>query len=169
MALVTALGGGVEQRDRALRAREKAEGEVRRAADRRGAVGNLNEHATASPAPLAPGLLIVQNKIAVGPSELIEDATPAYLSTEKIPFAARHNRKVDGTEMWSGEVLRATYQSQGSRLTNYNVDSVIVQRNPHRCASSLWYFVELPNDKSGYLSEVYVVADCRGGMGLPTR
>jgi hypothetical protein len=164
VALVAALGGGADQRDQALRAREMAESEFR---ERR--ASHKREQATAGRVPPSPGLLIVQNKIAAGSSELIEDATPVYLSSKKIPFAARHGCKVPGTEMWSGEMLRASYQSRGSRLTNYNLDSNVVRRNPHRCASDLWYFAELSDGTSGYLSEVYVVDECRGGMGLPSK
>jgi hypothetical protein len=117
--------------------------------------------------PVEPGILVVQNKIAAGPAELIEDATPAYLSTKKIPYGARHGCKVPGSEMWSGEVLRATHQSKGARMTNYNLDSLVVQRNPHRWAPEISYLAERSDGKVGYLSEVYVAEEYRGGMGLP--
>jgi len=50
----------------------------------------------------------VQNKVAVGPDSLVEDTTPAYLSSAPIAYCASASRscKVLGTEMGSGRHRR---------------------------------------------------------------
>ena len=40
-------------------------------------------------------------------------------------------------------------------------------QNPRRANSTLWYRVTLPDGRTGYLREIYVVPEDRGGKGLP--
>lgn len=40
--------------------------------------------------------------------------------------------------------------------------------DPHRADSDLWYRAAFPDGRSGYLSEVYVNGEDRGGLGLPS-
>ncbi len=115
-----------------------------------------------------PALALVQNKIAAGPSALIEDGTPAYLSTRTLPYCARQGCKVAGTDMHSGALLPVTCQVVGARMTNYNLDSPVVGKNPNRADSARWYRGVFPDGRSGYLSEVYLAPSSRGGLGLPT-
>jgi hypothetical protein len=114
-----------------------------------------------------PVLVTVQNMIATGATGLIEDSTPAYLSTDPVPFCADHACKVPGSEMWSGASLAVTCHRQGALMTNANESSPEVRRNPQRARSSLWYLGMMPNGRTGYLAEVYVTPDSRGGLGLP--
>jgi hypothetical protein len=111
----------------------------------------------------------VQNKIAVGPDELVEDSTPSYLSTVTEPFCAEEAKKcmVEDTEYDSGTLLVAVCQKQGLEMVNYNRDSEASQNNPNRAKSTRWYRVALPGRRSGFISEVYLTPDTRGGLSLP--
>ncbi|MEU8025637.1 helix-turn-helix transcriptional regulator [Micromonospora harpali] len=123
--------------------------------------------APAAPSAGAPAALVVQNKVAIGPSGLAEDTTPAYLSGRPAPFCAKRGCKVPGTEVWSGAVLVARCQVVGDKITNRDLTSEGIETNPNGVASNIWYEVVLHDGRTGYLSEVYVEARYRGGMGLP--
>ena len=127
----------------------------------------------ATPAPFAAESLqaiTVQNKVALGPSSLVEDRTPAYLSSLPIAYCATPSRscKVPGTEIPSGVALVANCRTEGQQMANFNRAEAASRDNPDRADSSLWYRVSFPDGRSGYLSEVYVIDDDRGGMDLPT-
>lgn len=111
--------------------------------------------------------ITVQNKVALGPADLVEDDSPLYLSTRTEPYCARKGCKLPGTEMKSGTVLSASCQTQGAEMFNYNVDLPESAQNPHHVKSALWYVVEWPSGVKGYISEVYLEAQYRGGLGLP--
>lgn len=113
-------------------------------------------------------VITVQNKVALGANRLIEDTTPAYLSARPAPFCATHGCKVPGTDVSSGAMLVAVCYVRGAEMFNYNLDSSEAKHNPNRADSTLWYKIVMPNRRSGYLSEVYVVPPDRGGKGLPT-
>ena len=114
--------------------------------------------------------ITVQNKVALGPSSLVEDRTPAYLSSLPIAYCATPSRscKVPGTEIPSGVALVANCRTEGQQMANFNRTEAASRDNPDRADSSLWYRVSFPDGRSGYLSEVYVIDDDRGGMDLPT-
>lgn len=114
-----------------------------------------------------PVVVEVQNKIALGSSGLVEDSTPVYLSTRTLARCARRGCKLDGTEMWSGAVLRARCRATGAVLHNFNLEDPAALDNPEHVRSSLWYRVEMPDKRTGWLSEVYVVRAHRDGLGLP--
>lgn len=111
-------------------------------------------------------IIIVQNKVALGASSLIEDTTPSYLSCKPIPYCSRHGCELMGTQVTSGAMLVAVCYIYGTRMYNYNLDSTASQNNPYRSSSRLWYKVVLPDQRSGYISEVYIEAASRGGQGL---
>lgn len=131
---------------------------------------NHNTHGqplvAATPAQTAT-VITVQNKIALGADRLIEDTTPAYLSTKTAPFCARDGCKVPGTEMASGVMLVSICHVDGTEMFNYNLDSSESKQNPHRAGSLLWYRTVLHDGRTGYISEVYVLPEDRGGKGLP--
>ncbi len=124
---------------------------------------------SAMPAPTNTLIgLVVSNKVAVGQDALIEDSTPVYLSRTPVPYCAARKCKVPGTEMWSGAFMNVTCVISGAWMTNYNLDAPESKINPHRYASSLWYKGSISgSDKTGFLSEVYIAAEYRGGLGLP--
>ncbi|MFR9805634.1 helix-turn-helix domain-containing protein [Pseudonocardia sp. RS010] len=118
-------------------------------------------------APVPSAVVTVQNKIALGASELVEDTGPAYLSSRPAAFCATKGCKVQGTEISSGALLAATCTARGDMMWNYNLDSPAAE-NPHRAKSDLWYQVSWPDGRTGYLSEVYVDPASRGSLGLPS-
>jgi hypothetical protein len=128
----------------------------------------LHARPAAKVAKVPPVIVVVQNKIAVGRSALVEASTPAYLSSKPIAScAARRGCEVPQTAMWSGVVLRVTCTIQGAKMTNEDLASAGIADNQGGITSSLWYRCTLPNGAAGYLSEVYVAAAYRGGEGLP--
>ncbi|MCE3551298.1 helix-turn-helix transcriptional regulator [Pseudonocardia sp. RS11V-5] len=135
-------------------------------------VAGLVVYVVVRPGPPAPPLAVasavvtVQNKIALGAADLVEDTSPAYLSARPQPYCAREGCKLDGTDLTSGALLPATCTVHGAEMWNYNLDSPAVA-NPARARSDLWYRLSWPDGRSGYLSEVYLEAGSRGGLGLP--
>jgi transcriptional regulator with XRE-family HTH domain len=113
-----------------------------------------------------PVTVVVQNMIAVGSTSLIEDRSPAYLSSRTQPFCADRSCKISGTDMWTGATLKALCHEHGTRLTNYNVDAPESRKNPNRSESNLWYYAETATGERGYISEVYLAPQFRGGSGL---
>lgn len=111
-------------------------------------------------------IVIVQNKVALSANSLIEDTTPSYLSSKPIPFCSHYGCEEAGTQVSSGAMLVAICYTYGAQMYNYNLDSTASQNNPYRASSRLWYKVVFPDQRSGYISEVYIVAADRGGMGL---
>ncbi|SDG16145.1 helix-turn-helix domain-containing protein [Pseudonocardia oroxyli] len=121
------------------------------------------------PAPVPPAVaavVTIQNKVALGATDLVEDSGPAYLSSRPEPFCGRNGCKLDGTDVTSGILLPAVCTVTGAEMWNYNLDSPAAD-NPNRARSSLWYRLTWPDWRAGYLSEVYLDPASRGGLGLP--
>jgi lambda repressor-like predicted transcriptional regulator len=121
------------------------------------------------PAPTPPAVtavVTVQNKVALGATDLVEDTGPAYLSSRAEPFCGRDGCKLDGTDVESGILLPAVCTVAGAEMWNYNLDSPAAD-NPNRARSTLWYRLTWPDGRAGYLSEVYLDPASRGGLGLP--
>ncbi len=133
-----------------------------------GGAGWLAARTLGAPAAASagPAVVTVQNKVALGAEDLVEDSGPAYLSSRAIAFCGSRGCKEDGTDVVSGALLPATCTVVGERMWNYNLDSPAAH-NPHRVESALWYRVTWPDGRSGYLSEVYLDPGSRGGLGLP--
>lgn len=115
----------------------------------------------------AVALVTVQNKVAVGPSGLLEDTTPAYLSSRPVPRCRLKGCRIEGTDMRSGDVLPVTCWTRGAKMTNENTGAEGINKNPNGLYSTLWYRGTWLNGRSGYLSEVYVKPAYRGGLNLP--
>jgi hypothetical protein len=127
----------------------------------------LPVRASAPPKSTKLAVIVVQNKVAMGRSDLIEDSTPAYLSSRPVPSCSRNGCVMPGTLMSSDVALVADCYVPAAMMWNYNLDSSEVQTNPNRAGSKLWYHVVLPNGAGGYISEVYIAPAYRGGLGLP--
>jgi hypothetical protein len=112
-------------------------------------------------------IAVVQNKIAIGPRVLVEDTTPAYLSTEPQPYCKRNGCAVANTDMRSAAVVPVTCHADGAYMVNYDLRDTTVQRNPNKIASTLWYWAVLPDGRAGYISEIYLEPQFRGGLNLP--
>ena len=120
-----------------------------------------------SPTP-SERTIVVQNKVAFGPSDLEEDRSPSYLASRPVARCANvPGCKLPGTDLASGDTVKAVCQLQGALMTNANVQSPGVKNNPNVAASALWYGIRWPDGRRGYLSEVYVASTYRGGLGLP--
>jgi hypothetical protein len=129
---------------------------------------NVEIHGSRSEAEtVVPKAIVVQNKYATGPSSLLEDRTYAYLSTSPEPYCAERGCKVEGTDMKSGARLVVTCWCEGAEMTNRDTTSPGIEQNPHGVTSKLWYWGVWPDGRAGYLSEVYVEPQYRGGLGLP--
>ena len=115
-----------------------------------------------------PRTIIVQNMVASGPSSLFEDDTPAYLSSQPVPYCAERHCEIAGTQMWSGTPLQATCWIKGEPMTNENTTSPGIGSNKNGVFSDLWYRCVLPDGRYGYISEVYIAPADRGGLSLPT-
>jgi hypothetical protein len=70
-----------------------------------------------------PVVITVQNKVALGASQLIEDTTPTYLSTKPVPYCTRLGCRMLGTEVGNGAMLVAVCHVSGTQMFNYNLDS----------------------------------------------
>ena len=122
---------------------------------------------TGDPARPSGRTIVVQNKVAFGPSALTEDDSPSYLSERPVSRCVERGCKLAGTDLSSGSAVTALCRVQGELLTNADVRSAGVEDNPNAAASTLWYRVRWSDGRTGYLSEVYVAAEYRGGLDLP--
>jgi hypothetical protein len=110
--------------------------------------------------------VIVQNKVAIGPSKLIEDSSPSYLSSEAISRCASRGCKLQGTEMSSGAKLVASCWTHGEEMTNADFTSEGISQNKGAASSDLWYRALWVDGRIGYISDVYIVPQDRGTMDL---
>jgi hypothetical protein len=117
--------------------------------------------------PARVAFVVVQDKLATGPSALIEAPNAAYLSREPIPGCATRGCEVPQTQMWSGTPLQAVCQIRGAMMTNEDRASAGIARNKGGITSSLWYECIFSSGARGYLSEVDVAPTYRGGLDLP--
>lgn len=117
--------------------------------------------------PTGPVAVVVQNKVAIGPKGLPEDSTPEYLSTRPVSRCAERGCMVPHTDnMWSGAVIVVTCQTTGAWMTNEDLASKGIAKNPGDAESTQWYRAKLENGVTGYISVVYLKARYRGGMHL---
>jgi hypothetical protein len=114
-----------------------------------------------------PVAVVVQNKVAIGATSLVEDSSPAYLSSRAVPFCAERGCKIPGTDMWSGAIIPVVCQITGAWMTNADLASKGIAENPGRASSREWYRAVLVDGKTGYISAVYLQARYRTGLQLP--
>ncbi|GLZ44132.1 hypothetical protein Acsp06_03170 [Actinomycetospora sp. NBRC 106375] len=121
----------------------------------------------ARPAPPAR-TVVVQNRVAIGDGMLVEDRTPSYLATRPVAHCANMpDCKIAGTEVWSGATFVAVCQLTGEVITNADLTSTNIGRNPNAAVSEVWLGARAPDGRVGYISEVYLAPAYRGGLGLP--
>lgn len=109
----------------------------------------------------------VQNKVAIGVTQLLEDSTPSYLSTRPVARCASLGCKIAGSEMWSGIKLPAICQTEGQKMSNADEGSAGIAENPGAVRSSRWYGIHRTDGTVGLIAEVYLQEQDRGGLGLP--
>jgi hypothetical protein len=116
------------------------------------------------PTPLER-VVTIYNKVANGMS--MREDTPAYLSKVKDNYCRSRGCMLAGTEMATGASLVVTCSSQGARTTNGNDSDPADDANPDRFESTRWYLGRWPDGRTGWISEVWISAADRGGLGLP--
>lgn len=119
--------------------------------------------------PAPEHTLVVQNKVAIGASELVEDDSPSYLAIRPVARCANvPGCKLAGTDLYSGDTVQAFCQLQGALLTNADIESAGIKTNPNVAASALWYGIRWRDGRRGLINEVYIMPSYRGGLGLPS-
>lgn len=119
-----------------------------------------------TPAPPPTHVLTIDNRVTDGAG--MREDTPTYLSTQTKPYCRKNGCAVANTDRKSGD----TYESAictvvGERITNGQDGSNVDDGNPGLYTSSRWYGVRLADGTTGFISEVWVQAADRGGLGLP--
>ena len=131
------------------------------------ATGSPAPTPTTAPPTISTQVVTVQNRVTNGAQAMREDSTPAYLSSRPAPFCKRDGCAVPGTDMGSGATITALCQTDGPRMTNGQDNSGIDDANPGLATSSRWYRARTGEGREGFISEVYLNHDSRGGLGLP--
>lgn len=126
-----------------------------------------------SPAPSAPAgparrVLTVDNRVTNGMGAR-EDPIPVRLTTQPWTYCGRRGCNINGTERGSGGTYDAAVcQRSGERTTNGNDGDPADDGNPIRFESTRYYGVRLADGTFGLVSEVWIRASDRGGLGLPS-
>jgi transcriptional regulator with XRE-family HTH domain len=111
--------------------------------------------------------VVVHNVVTDGATAMRED-TRAYLSTRPEIYCKSRGCAVEGgPEYRTSDHLTVSCQIAGDRTTNGDDSTTVDDANPGLYSSTLWYGVPLPDGGLGYLSEVWLAAAYRGGLGLP--
>src|SRR4051794_11827321 len=110
--------------------------------------------------------VVVHNVVTNGASAVRED-TAAYLSSRPEIYCKSRGCAIDGLNFHTSDRLRVTCQVAGDRTTNGDDSTTQDDANPALYSSTLWYGVRLSDGRMGYLSEVWVRDDDRGGLALP--
>jgi hypothetical protein len=119
------------------------------------------------PPPPPRRVIVVDNRVTNGMG-MREDATPARLTTQPWTFCTSRGCNIYGTERSSGGSYDAAVcQAGGERTTNGNDHDGSDDANPERFESARYYGVRLGDGTFGYVSEVWIRAADRGGLGLP--
>jgi hypothetical protein len=123
--------------------------------------------ASPQPQPHPPSSvpIAVDNRVTNGASAMRED-TPAYLSTVTRNYCKRDGCALAGTDVGSGAWLTAECTSLGDRTTNGQDNSAVDDGNPGLYSSTRWYGIRWGDGRFGYISEVWIAASHRGGLGL---
>ncbi|MEU7478349.1 helix-turn-helix transcriptional regulator [Lentzea sp. NPDC042327] len=111
--------------------------------------------------------VLVQNKVAIGPTTLREDDSPSYLSSRTVSRCTQNDCKLAGTDVYSGARLTAYCRTDGEWLTNADISSEGIKQNPGLVASQIWYGIYWVDGRRGFISEVYLEEGYRGGLDLP--
>lgn len=119
------------------------------------------------PPPPLRKIITVDNRVTNGPT-MREDATPLRLTTQPRTRCGSLGCNINGTERRTGGTYDAAEcQTTGERFTNGHDASADDDANPELFESTRYYGVRLANNTFGYVSEVWIRAADRGGLGLP--
>jgi hypothetical protein len=121
------------------------------------------------PVQRPPGVVLrVDNRITSG-MQAQEDPERLPLTTRPVPKCGKRGCEVEDSPRWESkqQIDRAVCQQPGERITNGNDDSTTDDKNPLLDSSTLYYGVALKDGMAGYVSEIWVAREQRGGLGLP--
>ena len=120
------------------------------------------------PPPPPRKILTVDNRVTNGLG-MREDTTVLRLTSQPRTRCGTLGCNINGTERVTGGIYDAAVcQTVGERFTNGHDTSPDDDANPERYESTLYYGVQLADNTFGYVSEVWIRAADRGGLGLPT-
>jgi transcriptional regulator with XRE-family HTH domain len=99
-----------------------------------------------------------------------EDPARLPLTTQPVPNCTRRGCVVENTPTWESkqQIDRAVCQQQGERITNGDDGSELDDDNPLLDTTRLYYGVMLTDGTTGYVAEVWIAREQRGGLGLPS-
>ena len=113
-------------------------------------------------------ILTVDNRVTNGPT-MREDPVLLRLTTQPRTRCGTLGCLINGTERVTGGTYDAAVcQTVGERFTNGHDTSPDDDANPDLYESTLYYGVRLADNTFGYVSEVWIRREDRGGLGLPT-
>jgi hypothetical protein len=107
----------------------------------------------------------VQNLVTEGP--YMREDTAAYLSSRPMNSCQSKGCAVPGQSFRTGDQLQVACHVAGERTTNGNDGEIADDLNPRLYTSTRWYGAPLRTGGTGYISEVWLSPDDRGGHGLP--
>ncbi len=116
------------------------------------------------PPPPTERAVTVFNQVTNGMG--MREDTPAYLSKVTQNYCRTNGCMVPDTFVGTGVRLTAVCQTTGARTTNGNDHDPADDANPQRFESTRWYGIRWPDGRFGYISEVWIDAADRGGLGL---
>lgn len=108
----------------------------------------------------------IYNKVTRGLE--VRDDKPAYLSLEPVNECKDKGCALENTDMKTGVAVNAVCQTLAPEATtNGDNTTPADDANPELATSNLWYGIRWPDGRFGYLSEVWIHPDFRGGLDLP--
>jgi len=135
------------------------------------ALGRVTRGGADPPVDEAPALgddarpALIDTRTTSGPH--VDQQYRAYLSTETIDRCRALGCAVPGSELVTGDRVTLTCLTRGQRVTNGNDASPLDDDNPLRVESTWWFGAVDADGQWGFISEVWVHPDDRGGGGLP--
>ncbi len=97
-----------------------------------------------------------------------EDDKLVFLTTKPAAFCSERNCNIPGTGRETGGSYEvAVCQRKGERVTNGQDTSRFDNHNPGLFTSHRYYGVRLDEGTFGYVSEVWIRPEDRGGLNLP--
>lgn len=121
------------------------------------------------PGSRPPGVVLrVDNRVTSG-RHVREDPNRLPITTRPVPNCGSRGCVAQGTPTWESkqQIDRAVCQQRGEQITNGDNGSREDDENPLLDHTTLYYGVMLKDGTTGYVAEVWIAREQRGGFGLP--